>query len=224
MAMVGSRSHRHLGLVVSLSEPYAALGLIADPFLRDDIVAGVGNLALEADPLRCVPGSQCDLGPGSQVTAPDVAANAVNGTDVVNGSIAGADIAASALPKGRKITSSCNPGSTVFVDCGSLTINLPRPGLRVLIVASAMWNSDSEGATRGACRLGVNGAPFGPNVLPGQLLDNSDPTHEQNLTLTNVTDPNLGAGNHTFGLACQEIDGDIDFDETMVSAVVLGPG
>jgi hypothetical protein len=34
-----------------------------------------------------------DLGPGSQVTAPDVAANAVNGTDVVNGSIGGADIA-----------------------------------------------------------------------------------------------------------------------------------
>jgi hypothetical protein len=34
-----------------------------------------------------------DLGPGSQVTAPDVAANAVNGTDVVNGSISGADIA-----------------------------------------------------------------------------------------------------------------------------------
>ena len=33
-----------------------------------------------------------DLGPGSQVTAPDVAANAVNGTDVVNNSITGADV------------------------------------------------------------------------------------------------------------------------------------
>src|SRR5687768_18167288 len=68
-----------------------------------------------------------DLGPGAQVTAPDVAANAVNGSDVVNGSIAGADIAASALPKGRKVTrsgSACNPGSSTFVDCGSMTINL----------------------------------------------------------------------------------------------------
>jgi hypothetical protein len=50
-----------------------------------------------------------DLGPGSQVTAPDVATNAVNGSDVVNGSIAGADIAPSALPKGRQVLSLCNP-------------------------------------------------------------------------------------------------------------------
>ncbi|MEK6328261.1 MAG: hypothetical protein AABM66_12180, partial [Actinomycetota bacterium] len=38
-----------------------------------------------------------DLGPGSQVTAPDVAANAVNGTDVVNNSITGADVSESTL-------------------------------------------------------------------------------------------------------------------------------
>jgi hypothetical protein len=168
-----------------------------------------------------------DLGPGAQVTAPDVAANAVNGSDVVNGSIAGADIAASALPKGRKVTrsgSACNPGSSTFVDCGSMTIYLPRPGLRVLIIASVMWHSESAGATRGQCRLGVNGAPFGVNVFPGQLLNNSDLGHEQNVTLTDVTDPNLGAGNHTFGVACNELDGNIDFNESMISAVVLGPG
>ena len=33
-----------------------------------------------------------DLGPGSQVTAPDVAANAVNGSDVVNFSLSNQDI------------------------------------------------------------------------------------------------------------------------------------
>ena len=38
-----------------------------------------------------------DLGPGAQVTAPDVAANAVNGSDVVNNSIAGADVSESTL-------------------------------------------------------------------------------------------------------------------------------
>jgi hypothetical protein len=48
-----------------------------------------------------------------------VAANAVNGTDVVNGSIAGADIAPSALPFGRKTTSSCDPDETTFADCGT---------------------------------------------------------------------------------------------------------
>jgi hypothetical protein len=165
-----------------------------------------------------------DLGPGAQVKAPDVAANAVNGADVVNGSIRGADIASSALSKGRAITSSCNPTSTAFVDCGSLTINLPRPDLRVLIVASAMWYGNFETTPAGTCRIGVNGAPFGPDVLPGEPADNSNSVQQHSVTLTNVTDPNLGAGDHTFGLACNQRVADIIFDETMVSVVVLGRG
>ena len=44
------------------------------------------------------------------------------------------------------------------------------------------------------------------------------------MALTNVTDPNLGAGNHTFGLACNQTNGNIVFWETNVSVVVLGPG
>jgi hypothetical protein len=39
-----------------------------------------------------------------------------------------------------------------------------------------------------------------------------------------VTDPNLGAGNHTFGLACNDGARDIVYDTTYLSAVVLGPG
>jgi hypothetical protein len=167
-----------------------------------------------------------DLGPGAQVKAPDVAANAVNGADVVNGSIRGADIASSALSKGRAITSSCNPTSTAFVDCGSLTINLPRPGLRVLIVASADWYSTgSSPSTAGVCRIGVNGAPFGPDAHPGELENVSGEVQTQSVTLTNVTPAgSLGAGNHTIGLACNETAGDIVFGTTYVSAVVLGPG
>jgi hypothetical protein len=172
-----------------------------------------------------------DLGPGSQVTAPDVAANAVNGTDVVNGSIAGADIASSALPKGRSVTSSCNPTSTTFFDCGTLTVNLPRAGLRVLVVASANWYDGAPqfppsgtGVTRGTCRIGVNGAPFGPDATPGEIQDTTFSGAKQSVTLTNVTDPNLGPGNHTIGLACNEVAGDIRFGPTYVSTVVLGPG
>lgn len=130
---------------------------------------------------------------------------------------------------GRKITGSCNPTSSAIVDCGTLTINLPRPGLRVLIVASATWYSNENlgaSAGQGTCRIGVNGAPFGPNAFPGEITDNSGTQAEQSLTLTNVTDPNLGAGNHTFGLACNQrySDQDIVFNSTYVSVVVLGPG
>jgi hypothetical protein len=172
-----------------------------------------------------------DLGPGAQVKAPDIAANAVNGSDVVNGSLTGADIANSALPKGRTINSSCDPTSKAFEDCGTLTVNLPRPGLRILVVAGAMWYSDAPepGAeayvsTDGTCRIGVNGAPFGPNARPGERQDVTSFFGRQSLTLTTVTGPNLGAGNHTIGLACNQSIGDIVFSPTYVSVVVLGPG
>src|SRR4051812_32232516 len=161
-----------------------------------------------------------DLGPGAQVMAPDVSANAVNGADVVNGSIAGADIAPSALSKGRAINSNCNPTSNAFADCGAVTINLARTA-RVMIVASSMWYGN--GAVGGTCRIGVDGAPFGLNAFPGQPVSGSNAGAEEALTLTNVTGP-LPAGDHTFGLACNELDPDIVFPETYVSAVVLGPG
>jgi hypothetical protein len=166
-----------------------------------------------------------DLGPGAQVKAPDVAANAVNSQDIADKSITGADVAASALPRGRAKTSSCNPKSTDFEDCGHVTLHLTRPS-RVLIIASAMWfaNTNAPGGTKGTCRLAVNGAPFGPNAFPGEATLNTNVFEQQSLTLTNVTDPNLGAGNHSFGLACDEDQGDIEFDPTYVSAVVLGSG
>ena len=169
--------------------------------------------------------------PAGGLVAADLRPGSVGSSEVANGSIGGADIASSALPIGRKITSSCNPNTSAFVDCGTLTINLPRPGLRVLIVASADWYSSGflgdpaeTHITNGTCRIGVNGAPFGPNAFPGETVDVTNPSAQQSLTLTNVTDPNLGAGNHTFGLACNETTGSITFPETYVSVVVLGPG
>jgi hypothetical protein len=86
-----------------------------------------------------------------------------------------------------------------------------------------MWNAPNTGG-EGTCRIAVNGAPFGPDVFPGTRTDNTSFTAQSSVTLTNVTDPNLGAGNHTFGLACNERESAINFGETMVSAVVLGPG
>jgi hypothetical protein len=57
-----------------------------------------------------------------------------------------------------------------------------------------------------------------------KIRTSTDSTDQQSFTLTNVTDPNLGAGNHTIGLACKQTFGDIFLDQTYVSAVVLGPG
>ena len=201
------RIRRHLSFanVVSVIALFVALG-------GGTAVALTGSNTVQSD----------DLGPGAQVKAADIAANAVNSANVVNGSITGADLAPSALPTGRGISSSCDPASEHFVDCGHVTLHLTRTS-RVLIVATAMWDIANP-PSGGTCRLAVNGAPFGPDAFPGQTVDASSIDHQSSVTLTAVTDANLGAGDHTFGLACNQTQDDIiRFDETYVSAVVLGP-
>jgi hypothetical protein len=144
-----------------------------------------------------------DIGPGAQVKA--------------------ADIAPSALAKGRAATrqNGCHPTSAAFADCGHVTMSLPR-SVRVLIVATATWDGDGSFAA-GECRIGVDGAPFGPNARPGSTLGNTAPFYQSSVALTNVTGP-LAPGSHTFGLACNAFDGSMFYDSTYVSAVALGPG
>jgi hypothetical protein len=144
-------------------------------------------------------------------------------SDIKDGSLTANDInpaTLGTLTRGRATTSFCNPESTSFEDCGAVTIFLTKPS-RVLVVASGMWYSVSGGPTRGVCRIGVDGSPLEPSAFPGQLLSNSDAVHEQAVTLTNVTSP-LTLGDHTIGLACNQEQGNIDFDETFVSVALLG--
>src|SRR2546423_8905859 len=124
-----------------------------------------------------------DLGPGAQVTAADVAANAVNGSNVVDNSLTAADIAPSVLPRAGATTSQCDPQTTSFIDCGTATINLVGTS-RVLIVTSAMWWVVGDGSA-GTCRIRVDGTPFGPDAFPGEALDTSTPFIQQSLRLTN---------------------------------------
>jgi hypothetical protein len=159
--------------------------------------------------------------PAGGLAAPDLRAGSVGSSEVANGSIAGVDIAPSALAKGRAVTSSCDPSADgLFRDCGSVTVNLTRSS-RVLIVTSAMWWSEG-GPSNGICRTGVDGGPFGPDAFPGEAVDATASNAQQSLTLTNVTGP-LAPGSHTFGLACNQTTGNIAYAPTYVSAVVLGP-
>jgi hypothetical protein len=148
-------------------------------------------------------------------------AGSVNSQDIANGSVTGPDLAASALPVGRATTSSCNPNSITFVDCGTTTINLTRTS-RVLIVAAASWYS-TGGGSQGFCHLAVDGARLGGDVGTGEVSDNTDLFAPGSLTLTNVTGP-LAPGAHTLGLACAQGANDIAFPQTSLSEVVLGPG
>src|SRR3954463_12937227 len=71
-----------------------------------------------------------DLGPGAQVKAPDVAANAVNGSNVVDNSVTGADVNESSLDatplRTRVAQGGCQPavgGTGAMVQAGSVCMD-----------------------------------------------------------------------------------------------------
>src|SRR5690242_15826071 len=57
------------------------------------------------------------------------------------------------LTVGRSTTGSCDPSSAAFVNCGTVSLNMPRNG-RVLIAATAGFDGNNTAAGyRGDCRL-----------------------------------------------------------------------
>jgi formylglycine-generating enzyme required for sulfatase activity len=89
-----------------------------------------------------------DLGPGAQVMAPDVAANAVNGSDVVDNSIAGPDVNEAGLDatplRTRVAQGGCSPsvaGTGVMVKVGPVCIDRYEV---------SVWSSPTGGTRYGA--------------------------------------------------------------------------
>jgi formylglycine-generating enzyme required for sulfatase activity len=89
-----------------------------------------------------------DLGPGAQVTAPDVAANAVDGPDVANNSLTGSDVNESSLDatplRTRVAQGGCEPavaGTGAMVKVGSVCIDKYE---------ASVWSSPTGGTQFGA--------------------------------------------------------------------------
>lgn len=88
-----------------------------------------------------------DLGPGAQVTAPDVAANAVNGSDVVDNSLTGSDVNEAGLDatflRTRAAQGGCSAavaGTGVMVKVGSVCIDKYE---------ASVWSSPTGGTQFG---------------------------------------------------------------------------
>ena len=154
------------------------------------------------------------------VTVPN--ANHANNADA----IAGASL--NSLTVGRGATGSCDPATTAFIDCGTVSLNLPRSG-RVLVLASAGYDGANSNGYRGDCRLAVDGATVGPTIANGQAVyvpsavggPGFNANGQVGTALNTVTNA-LSAGAHSFSLQCNQAGGSIEFPETYVSAVMIG--
>jgi hypothetical protein len=127
---------------------------------------------------------------------------------------------------GRSTTGSCDPASSAFVDCGTVSLNLPRPG-RVLIIATAGFDgANSAAGYRGDCRLTADGTVVGSQVSNGSSTGTGVGFNgnAQATTALSAVTASLPTGTHDLALTCNQAGGSVEFSGNSVSAVMVGSG
>jgi hypothetical protein len=121
-----------------------------------------------------------------------------------------------------KTTTTCDPTTTDYVDCGSVTLKVseafPR---RTFIVVDGTFSTDGTSA-RGECRLVVDDATTPVNNAFAKLGDSTG-VHINDFHagwgLNTVTAP-LG-GSHKYSVKCNEQEADIKFHDIQISGLAI---
>lgn len=121
-------------------------------------------------------------------------------------------VAPSAFTIGRfsKTPSFCDPTGLTFVDCATVTLDLPRSG-RVLLAGAGRAHSNI-----GNCAFDVDSNLKTDALVQFQIGGGADVG-----AFTYVTDP-LPAGEHSFSVTCNEIVAPFQLSEARLSAVMIG--
>lgn len=177
------------------------------------------------------------------VTTAKIKNGAVTGAKVKPGSLKASSFAAGQLPAGPKgdkgapgAPGAPGPSFGAFGNggCGALeepfevcastgSVNLPSSG-HVLLIASAEWDNDNEGATppnAGQCRLSADGQPVSDAIYFGEDTDTHGIEEGGSISMNWITQP-LSAGSHSFAFECRETAESSYVAEAMLSAVLLG--
>jgi hypothetical protein len=155
-----------------------------------------------------------DLG-ADAVTSAKVSDNTLTGTDVKESSLgtvpsAGvAGVGASA----QSTYNSCIPTGGSFINCVTVTLNLPRAG-SVLVNATGAFRPNDNSVKGISCRLGSDST-----VTPGSTVFISSDKYEY-FALTAVAGP-LSAGSHVFEMGCNNENsyGNFDVADSQISAI-----
>jgi hypothetical protein len=149
----------------------------------------------------------------------DVASNA----DALGGQALGNIVVARSASPGAQ----CEPGSTTLIDCVTVNMTLPHEG-RVLLIGTAGQVAFGGAQAAGNCLFRVDGVNSGGSVLIG---NNFAPVNTgvnarlfpDGFATTVVTD-SISAGAHTFAMACNETDADVEFQSPQLTAALVGSG
>jgi len=186
--------------------------------LKKDTIGG--SRVLESSLGKVPSAAQADT--AASATTANSADTATSATTASNAN-ALSGVALNDLVRGRdSYDASCNPSSVTFVDCTGTTIVLPRSS-KVMVQQTGEWHADSN-PTRGTCVLQRNDSTISNTFQIGELLNNTDDTHEAAIpSFIDVVGP-LPAGSHRFELSCNQTEGDIDLTDIRTSVVMVGNG
>jgi hypothetical protein len=151
---------------------------------------------------------------------------AVKGADVRRDALGGKEIAEQSLNSSRfapmtgSAPGACNPESSTFLDCASVTINLQRAS-RVLVIATGGQRSEG-GPAKAECQLRVDDEATALGSNPGEeATDNTSGGATNGFARTLVTPNPIPAGSHRVALACSEVSADVRIENPTIAAIAI---
>ena len=121
----------------------------------------------------------------------------------------------------------CDPQTGTLITCATLDMTLPHEG-RVLLIGTAGQYAFTNSQASGNCLFRVDGVNSGGSVTVGNqyapaLFGVTNRGLANGFATTVVTGP-LSAGAHQFILACNQLTGDVEFEDPQVSGALVGSG
>ena len=151
---------------------------------------------------------------------------AVKGVDVKRDALGAKEIVEQSLDASRFAPiagaepGACDPGSSAFVDCASVTIELKRRS-RVLAIATGGQRSEG-GAAKAVCEVRIDGAATSISATPGEEVNsNTSALATNGFARTIVTPEPLAAGAHEIALACNQGLGDVRIQHPTIAAIAI---
>jgi hypothetical protein len=152
---------------------------------------------------------------------PNIIRGSVNGKDVLEstlGEVPRAMIGGIGRWTGNAPgTNTCNPDSLTYVSCVATTVNLPRPA-RVLVIGEVQAFANGTAYATGRCRIGTASGP----LLDTETLTSVADPETDNAALVGITGV-LPAGEHSFGVDCNQVSGNVAYVGPGVATVAISP-
>lgn len=186
--------------------------------LRSEDLAPGSVKATDLDPLAFAGVDIAPVAPGAPFGIP---LDAIQGSEVSDGTITGADVLESSLSgfdAHDAYRDHCDtPSDNTFRDCLSVTFDLGR-SMQVLVMYGGGGHHgsfDGEGDAYGECRTRVDGA----NRLEPVNVVSADVVPVGMAAIFDVM--TLSAGTHTVTLACRENPTDLEWDDLTIAVLEL---